>query len=273
MLRFTLFMLVISYSLFSFSADKVLIVLSGASELELQDGKSYKTGFYLNELVLPAMALEKAGYVLEFATPGGVAPTQDMNSEKVDYFKDDKEFSQVKKYIYESKLTHKSKSPVISLKEAIKRIRKYSGVFIPGGHAPMNDLAFSKDLGVILKTFHRFKRPIAMLCHGPVALFSTLDNPRGVIYKKHPVESDWLYKGYAFTVFSTAEEKVAESGSLKGEVTYYPEDVARQVGLDLKIASKWKSRVVVDRGLITGQNPASTMAVATKFLKALRAKK
>jgi hypothetical protein len=38
-----------------------LVVVSSANALELRDGKSYPTGFFLNEVAAPVRALMEAG--------------------------------------------------------------------------------------------------------------------------------------------------------------------------------------------------------------------
>ena len=50
----------------------------------------------------------------------------------------------------------------------------YAAILVPGGHAPMADLAFNADLGAIIADFHQRQKPIGVICHGPVALMSTL---------------------------------------------------------------------------------------------------
>ncbi|RYZ93003.1 MAG: type 1 glutamine amidotransferase domain-containing protein, partial [Moraxellaceae bacterium] len=49
----------------AFAVDKkgnVLVVVSSLSEISLQDGKTYPTGYFLNELAIPVKALIDAGY-------------------------------------------------------------------------------------------------------------------------------------------------------------------------------------------------------------------
>jgi hypothetical protein len=56
------------------SKGKVLIVLSSESILPLKDGKTFTTGYYLNELIIPAQRFAAAGYELVFADPKGNRP-------------------------------------------------------------------------------------------------------------------------------------------------------------------------------------------------------
>ncbi|WP_146010038.1 hypothetical protein [Burkholderia sp. WAC0059] len=65
---------------------KILIVLSSEHVLPLKDGKTFDTGYYLNELVVPARRFAEAGYTLVFATPQGNEPVVDQASISPDYF-------------------------------------------------------------------------------------------------------------------------------------------------------------------------------------------
>lgn len=53
---------------------KILVILSSETTLPLKDGKTFETGYYLNELVDPAMRFKDAGYELVFANPKGNTP-------------------------------------------------------------------------------------------------------------------------------------------------------------------------------------------------------
>lgn len=68
------------------SYGKVLIVLSSETRLPLKDGKTFQTGYYLNELLIPAQRFSKAGYELVFTDPKGNTPAIDINSVDVSYF-------------------------------------------------------------------------------------------------------------------------------------------------------------------------------------------
>jgi hypothetical protein len=53
---------------------RVLVLGSNATRIEVQDGGTGSTGNYLNETVVPAMALIEAGYNLVLATPSVPKP-------------------------------------------------------------------------------------------------------------------------------------------------------------------------------------------------------
>ncbi|MDP1136398.1 DJ-1/PfpI family protein, partial [Klebsiella pneumoniae] len=75
------------------------------------------------------------------------------------------------------KITSPGESPVISLSR-VEQIgyEHFDAVYIPGGHAPMQDLLNSAELGKLLNDFHANNKTTALVCHGPIALLSTLPN-------------------------------------------------------------------------------------------------
>ena len=137
---------------------------------------------------------------------------------------------------------------------------EFDAVFAPGGHGPMVDLAGNPDAGRLLAALHRKRVPIAALCHGPAVLLSAPERADGL----------WLFDGYRMTSFTDEEEDQTEAGLLGMEWLL---DVAlKNAGAVFDDGpSAWISHVVVDRNLITGQNPGSTEATADAVIKKLRA--
>ena len=68
------------------SKGQILVLLSSESQMQLQDGKTLSTGYYLNEFGVPADAFMQAGYELVLATPKGNAPAVDEKSVTAQYF-------------------------------------------------------------------------------------------------------------------------------------------------------------------------------------------
>lgn len=262
---------------------KVLVVLSSEKALTLKDGVQHATGFYMNELGVPLQALIKAGFEPVYVNPQGNQPSMDEGSDKPALFANAAQYNAVKELLKDPKLAHPQKLSAIAAGD----LNQYVGIFVPGGHAPMEDLWKDASLGKILRHFHNKNQPTALICHGPIALLSTLNKPaelgnaleasHSAINKsasEKPVTSKelWPYQGYRMTVFSNAEEKPNEPTALGGYMKFYPEDALRAAGGKLQIAPAKKSKVVQDRELITGQNPFSDKELATAFVKALKFK-
>ncbi|MQT61582.1 type 1 glutamine amidotransferase domain-containing protein [Pseudomonas sp. FSL R10-0056] len=262
---------------FTVQAAKVLVVLSDASELELKYGQSVSTGFYFNELMQPVKMLLDAGHTLTFATPLGRAPTMDKGSFDTSYFGGSVEALNDHKALMDRlKITAVTESPVVSLSRIEQMgYAQFDALYVPGGRAPLQDLATSKSMGRLLTSFHERGKPTALVCHGPVALLSTLPDASGFVEQleiskgKTPVP-DWIYAGYKMTVMNNVEEKLAQRRLQGGEMKYMPQTAFEQAGGDYKSALvPFSSFMVSDRELITGQNPASTTQVAEELLKRL----
>lgn len=253
------------------SKGQILVLLSSESQMQLQDGKTLSTGYYLNEFGVPADAFISAGYELVLATPKGNAPVVDEKSVTVQYFGgSETEMQRISQVV----AAIPGISDTLSLKEVIASgLAQYEAVFIPGGHAPLIDLANNPEVGTILKHFNAEAKPTAAICHGPIALLSAQQNPQAfkqaLVQQSPATASNWIYAGYKMTIFSDAEETVFE-GSLNGDkLQYYPGKAMQQAGGAMQYSAAWTPNVVVDRELITGQNPFSDKALADAVLAQL----
>jgi putative intracellular protease/amidase len=80
-----------------------------------------------------------------------------------------------------------------------------------------------------------------------------------------------MFDGYRMTCFTDEEEDQTEPGKLG--LPWYVDTALKNAGAVFDDGpSAWASHVVVDRHLITGQNPGSTEAVADAVIKALGAR-
>ena len=137
---------------------------------------------------------------------------------------------------------------------------EFDAVFAPGGHGPMVDLADNPDVGRLLAALHKKHTPIAALCHGPAVLLSAPERADGL----------WLFDGYRMTAFTDEEEDQTEAGLLG--MAWLLDVALKNAGAVFDDGpSAWISHVVVDRNLVTGQNPGSTEATADAVIKKLRA--
>lgn len=259
-------------------AANVLVVLSDADHLDLRDGKVFATGFYLNELMQPVKLLLDAGHQVTFSTPRGDAPTVDASSVDKMYFDGNESALQVHKALLDKlKLTSRTDSPVISLSR-VEQIgyARFDAVYVPGGHAPMQDLLTSPALGRLLVDFHARNKTTALVCHGPIALLSTLPDAQDFTHRlaaigSVPQRPNWIYAGYRMTVISNQEEDLAKALLQGGAMKFYPQTALQQAGGSYSSNQvPFAANVVTDRELITGQNPASAIGVAHELLKRLK---
>ena len=250
---------------------KVLVVFSSASQLQLAGDKLFDTGFYLNEFGIPAEYLCNRGYQLVLANPLGNRPRLDASSDEDSFFGNDPELHQrIKAFVERLPGFDNPKTFQQILAEGLD---SFDGVFVPGGHAPMVDLIDDSHLGRILTHFHQRGKPTAMICHGPAAALSAQADPQGFHANAKAGRTlparDWIYSGYEMTVFSNIEERLAER-KMPGKMKFHLETALKQAGAKMNVA--WipgSSKVVVDRELITAQNPASDQEFSKQFLAML----
>jgi len=250
------------------ASKKVLIVLSDASSFPLyntgSDGKtvSQDSGYFLMELAKPLQKILDAGYEVTFASPEGKEPTPDPLSVSLaafagNYYEKQRELELVERMKKENGFSRPKKFSEISDEE----LKKYGGVFIPGGHAPLSDLGDNADLGRILTHFHTSSKPTAAICHGPWAFLST----------KYGPSKKFEYAGYKMTSWSDAEEKLMET-IFRGEIDKV-EGTLREEGADMQEGvAKSMGSITVDRELVTGDNPMAANALGDKFLEMMAAK-
>ncbi len=258
------------------SKGKVLFIGSNATRIEVQGGRWGATGQYLNETVVPALAVIAAGYEIVLATPNGTRPHIDPASNTAKHFGgDEAAYSHAKTFWNEDP----AMTGVRTLQSVIEEgLENYVGVFVPGGQAPGVDLMQDADLGEILRHFHERAKPTALLCHGPIAVAAAMPHARefraaliaGDVAKAREWAKGWQYAGYAMTVFSNSEEKIVEEHILKAKLYFNVVDALQIAGGDV-ITGKvdFEPNVIVDRELITGQNPGSDRPIAVKFVEAL----
>jgi len=267
---------------------EILVLLSSENVMQLADGKTEPTGYYLNEFGVPAKALVDAGYKLVLATPKGNAPSVDKKSVIPQYFDGgESQMRDIQTFV----ASIEGIDDTLSLSEVIGQgLEEFEGVFIPGGHAPLIDLANNPQVGEILSHFHNEGKPTAAvgeilshfhsegkptaaICHGPIALLSGQSNPQAfelALKSGEQASSEsWIYDGYKMTIFSTPEEAYFESTLNDATLLYYPADAMAQAGGKMEFKEMWAPNVVVDRELITGQNPFSDELLAEKLLQQL----
>eukprot|EP01111_Echinosteliopsis_oligospora_P003138 TRINITY_DN15044_c0_g1_i1.p1 TRINITY_DN15044_c0_g1~~TRINITY_DN15044_c0_g1_i1.p1 ORF type:complete len:292 (+),score=107.98 TRINITY_DN15044_c0_g1_i1:33-908(+) len=236
----------------------VLIILSSADSITLQNGKVEDVGYYIDEFAIPSSYLLAAGFNLHFANPKGNTPAMDQSSNTSWYFAGNERLYQNALNLVNTMMTENNMASPTPFSEVFD-VENYDAVFVPGGHPPMIDLWDDADLGNLLWHFHNSSKPTAMICHGPMAATSTAFASS---------TSEFAYYGYNMTVFSTWAEQQVEQG-WGGLLPYYPEDKLRQFGADLSEIEEngiTTPHVIQHAELITGQNPFSAPWLGAKFV-------
>lgn len=254
----------------------ILVVGSNATSFDLQGGTVVTTGNYLNETVVPVMALIAAGYGVVLATPSGKKPLLDERSRSAEHFEgDEAAFRKAEDFFANDAAMNR----VQTLRAVIEQgLDRFAGVFVPGGHAPVVDLIQDPGLREILRHFHARRQPTALLCHGLVAILAAL--PRAKDFRAALVASDtakakdlsqgWQYAGYKMTIFSNSEEKIVEDHIFHAKLPFHVADALETAGGVVENgAINFAPHVIEDRELITGQNPRSDHLLGEHLVKAL----
>ncbi|MFE0249398.1 type 1 glutamine amidotransferase domain-containing protein [Streptomyces sp. NPDC059010] len=229
--------------------SKILFVLTGADHWTLADGTKHPTGFWAEEAVVPYEAFTAAGHEVVVATPGGVVPPLDQGS-LAPQFNGGEEGA---KRMADAVASMSEIKRPISLEDV--DLADYAAVYYPGGHGPMEDLAVDATSGKLLIDALASGRPLGVVCHAPAALLAATLPDGGN-----------AFAGYRLTGFSNAEETQA---GLAAGAKWLLQDRLVEIGADYDEGEAWAPHVVVDRNLITGQNPASAGPAAAEMLKNL----
>jgi len=227
---------------------KILIVLTSHSAL---GNTGEKTGFWIEEFATPYYALADAGAVITIASPSGGQPPVDPKSELADA-----QTPSTKRFYLDNAVIDKVAN---SLRLADVDQSDFDAVFYPGGHGPLWDLATDKTSIKLIEEFYNNQKPIAFVCHAPAALVNA-----------KALNGEPLVKGKNLTGFSNTEE---EGAKLTNVVPFLLEDELKKHGAHYTKGADWTSYVKQDGLLITGQNPASSEAVAKLLLKTLKGEK
>ena len=228
---------------------KILFVMTGVDHWTLADGTRHPTGFWAEEAVAPYEAFKDAGYTVVVATPGGVIPTVDQGSLDPQFNGGEEGARRVGLAL----------AAMAELRQPVKledvRLDDYDAVFYPGGHGPMEDLAVNADSGRLLTLALKSGKPLGVVCHAPAALLAAKND-----------DGSSPFSGYRLTGFTNAEETQA---GFADKAKWLLQDRLVELGADFQEGEPWAPKVVVDRNLVTGQNPASAAPLAAELLKKL----
>lgn len=224
---------------------KVLFVLTSHDDL---GDTGEKTGFWLEEFAAPYYVLKDAEVDVTLASPAGGQPPVDPKSKNTDAQTD---------------ATHRFAGD-LDAKQALAntaklsevKVEDFDAIFYPGGHGPLWDLHNDTDSIRLIEQFFVANKPVAAVCHAPAVLLNAKDS-----------SGQPLVAGKKVTGFSNSEETAVGLAEI---VPYLLEDELRQKGGHYQKTEDWHPLSISDGLLITGQNPASSEAVAKDLLKQLQ---
>jgi putative intracellular protease/amidase len=217
------------------------MVLTSHDELGISGNK---TGFWLEALAAPYYVFKDAGAEITLASPKGGLPPLDPKSAE-----NDMQTASTKRFRGD-----KEAEAALATTSILGDIlpADYDALFYPGGQGLLWDLAEDKDSISLIETMYAQGKPVSAVCHAP-----------GVFRHARSPDGSPLVKGKSVTGLSNSQETVV---GLADTVPFLVENELEKCGGNYSEVDDWKSYFVIDGNLITGQNPASAVAVAKAVL-------
>lgn len=213
----------------------ILIVVTSHGDIE---GKP-KTGIWFSEFAEPMDIFERAGFTFTVASPrGGPAPVDPRG--------------------YPSKETISDGRNALAVLNATEHLENldvaaFDGVFFPGGHGPMFDLATDLTVKKLIADFWQADKPVGAVCHGPAALLDV----------RLP-DGETLLTGRKATGFSPGEDA---KDTLFSHMPFSLSERMKAENCQYVAGPDQQPHVQRDGNLITGQNPASAKITAEAFVE------
>ncbi|WP_428525868.1 type 1 glutamine amidotransferase domain-containing protein [Roseibium sp.] len=226
------------------SDKKILIVLTSHEDL---GDTGQKTGFWVEEFAAPYYAFKDAGASITLASPKGGQPPIDPKSS------DPSAATDATRRFDADPESQKALANTLKLDDV--NPADYDAIFYPGGHGPLWDLTNDTTSIGLIEIFFNDGKPVGAVCHAPAVLLNAR-TPDGAP----------LVQGRKVAGFTNAEE---DAVGLTNVVPFLLEDELKAKGGVYESVASWSSFAVEDGNLITGQNPASSEAVAEKVLAQL----
>jgi putative intracellular protease/amidase len=218
---------------------RILIIASSANVI---GPNNRATGSFLTEIAHPYEAFKKQGYQVDIASVnGGEAPLDGM-------FEQDEELN--KAFLTGDGLEKMKNTVAVSE----VNVAEYDAIFIPGGLAPMVDMANNTTVQAAIASTYERGAVVGAVCHGPVSLLNVKLS-----------DGTYLINGKNITAFSNAEEE----NYAQADVPFLLESALRERGANFHAGEVWHANSIADGQLVTGQNPASAQSVAEKMIDIL----
>lgn len=209
------------------------------------------TGLWMEELTTPYYAFADAGVRVDVVSvAGGDVPIDPrslntaeaaQNPDSVNRFRNDA-----------AAMDKIKNTPSIASID----LDQYDAVFLPGGHGTMFDLPVSPELAALIGKAYQQGKIVAAVCHGPAGLVGA-----------KTAQGEPIVKGKRITGFTNSEEDAA---GLTAQMPFLLETRLRELGGIFESKLNFQPHAVRDGHLVTGQNPASSEAVAELVLNALK---
>lgn len=218
---------------------KVLIIASNTNTI---GPHKRRCGNFLPEVAHPHAEFSRANNQIDFATLTGESPFLDNLESAAD--PDNLAF-----------LTGKGWE---DMRKAVKlstvNVNQYDAIFIPGGLAPLVDMAEDELIKKVVKETYERGAVVGAVCHGPVSLLNVKLS-----------DGSYLVTGKNISSFTTLEE----DGYARADVPFDLQTELTKQGAIYHTVDPWQPFSITDGNLVTGQNPASGKGVGEKIVALL----
>ncbi|HCO67354.1 MAG TPA: type 1 glutamine amidotransferase domain-containing protein [Dysgonomonas sp.] len=219
--------------------EKILFVVTSVGRM---GNTEMDTGYYLSEAAYPWKVLHDS-YDIDFVSPeGGKAPVEgfDLNDS-------------TNKEVWENEEFYNKVMNTMVPNEV--HPEDYKGIFFVGGHGTMWDFPKSTEIMDIAVKIYENGGIIGAVCHGPA-----------IFYNMRLNDGNYLIDGLKITAFTNEEETHM---NLETTVPFLLESALISRGAIFEKDDIFKEKVVIDKRIITGQNPASAKKTGEKMLELL----
>lgn len=233
---------------------KILVIATDERYMPMKNDTFFSTGNHPVETLLPIHHMYEAGYGIDVATISG-------NPAKFEWWAYPKSDDAVASAWSGTKDAFKAPKKLADV--IASGLEDYAAIFIPGGHAAMNSIPFSSELGEALNYFVDNDRLVITLCHGPAALLAA-----GIGRDDNP------FAGYDIVAFPDSLDFGAniEIGYLPGEMPWSLGGTLKEEGIVIT-NDDMTGATTRDRNLLTGDSPLaahqlgkdSALALLEKF--------
>ncbi|MCW8109014.1 type 1 glutamine amidotransferase domain-containing protein [Alteromonas ponticola] len=244
LLRFALFAMAalgIPFTVVANDEGKILMIVSSNGK----EAGEVAPGYEFDEFAKAYLVFKQNGLKVDIASPAGGTPVADKYNPEKDFNAE----VLANRHIM-AQLTQTIPTSAVNAQD-------YDAVFVVGGKGAMFDLPDDKALQQIIAEVWHQNGVVAAVCHGPAALVNvTLD------------DGSYLIANKKINGFTNQEEQLFGKKWIN-EFKFLLEDKFAERGAKFESSPFMLSHVAIDQRLITGQNPASTVAVANKVVEQL----
>ncbi|KAI9354969.1 class I glutamine amidotransferase-like protein [Pilaira anomala] len=231
---------------------KALIAVTSYNEVFYDDGK--KTGLFYTEALHPYLALEKAGFQVDFASETGTYGLDEHSTEKTFLTDEDEKIYKDANHPFNVALNkHLHKASDLNPKD-------YGLFFASAGHATLFDYPTARGLQSIAEDIYARGGIVSAVCHGPAILPGIKDLKTGKS----------IIEGKTVTGFTDKGEEVMNlMDKIKKDNVPTIESAAASVHAKYSSpAEPFDDYSITDGRVVTGANPASAHSTAEKAIEA-----